>query len=262
CNRTAKYSINVKPIQKLGRLAPAIAAPVNTWSSAPPRFTADRMPIGTPISVARPAASTVSCSVNGARSASARVTPRPTKMESPMRNSTTLCRNCTYCTGSGASRPRRTRSASMSSAVAVGPSMTAAGSPGMTWAITNTMVATRNITTTMPRRRRVRYAVISARPERVSPQPGVPEAWPDPGIVSGHFLAGAESGEAGADLYRWYIDIKLCLQLLPQRDPLRRIALGGEGVQQRVLVRRIPPARIAGIEHGDRGRLRHDPVAG
>ena len=133
-----------------------MAAAVSTWSTRLPRFTADSTPIGTPISVASAAASTVSCSVSGARSASACVTLRPRKIDSPSRSRITESRNCTYCTGIDASSPSRARSASMSAAVADGPSMTAAGSPGMTCAITNTIVATRNITTTMPASRRNR----------------------------------------------------------------------------------------------------------
>src|SRR3984885_1264999 len=219
--------------------------------------------MGTPISVASPAASTVSCKVSGARSASACVTLRLRKIDSPSRSRITECRNCIYCAGSEASRPSRLRSAAISSAVAAGPNITAAGSPGMTWAITKTIVATRNITTTMPAIRRNRYCVMRAGSDEFSAgQLGVPERRPDTGIVAAHAFAGAEGRVAGADLHRRHIDVELRLKLVPQRHPLRWVALGREGIQHGMFVWRIPPARIARIEHRDGGRLRHHTVSG
>ena len=72
------------------------------------------------------------------------------KMDWPRSPWASLPSHDTYCTAIGWSSPSWVRSAAMSCWLACGPSITAAGSPGVTRMITNTMVATMNITATSP----------------------------------------------------------------------------------------------------------------
>ena len=64
-------------------LAPSIAKPENTWSTARPRQTAEAMPQGTPISAAMAIEKSVRKSVGSARSRSACVTGRCRKIDWP-----------------------------------------------------------------------------------------------------------------------------------------------------------------------------------
>lgn len=75
--------MSVSPIQKLGTLAASMASPTAVWSTSPPRLAADRMPTGTPISMAIPTDIMVSSPVSSDRSASACATGRFRKMDSP-----------------------------------------------------------------------------------------------------------------------------------------------------------------------------------
>ncbi|MNV15602.1 hypothetical protein D3C71_1063330 [compost metagenome] len=95
----------------------------------------------------------VSSIVGSARSASADSTGLFMKMDWPRSPCTSLPSHDTYCSAMGWSSPNCARSAAMSCWLACGPSITAAGSPGVTRIMTNTMVATINITATSPTKR-------------------------------------------------------------------------------------------------------------
>ncbi|KAG0731199.1 hypothetical protein G6F23_015544 [Rhizopus arrhizus] len=92
----------------------------------------------------------VSRIVGSARSASADSTGLFMKMDWPRSPCANLPSHDRYWIAMGWSSPSCVRSAAMSCWLACGPSITAAGSPGVTRMMTNTMVATMNITATSP----------------------------------------------------------------------------------------------------------------
>ncbi len=123
--------------------------------------------------------------VGSARSARAVSTGMLRKIDSPRSPRASWPRKSTYCTASGRSSPSRARNAAMSCCVASGPSMTAAGSPGATRTMTNTIVTTTNITAIMPSEalqdvaahaRSSRVAEADGRAQRRAPRCAAP-AW-------------------------------------------------------------------------------------
>ena len=94
---TAKKNINMMPNQKGGADCPIRATNFPNASIMVPRFTADKMPNGTPINNEKVKATAPNSSVAGARSITTSVTGRPSLTDSPKSPRKAPFRKMPYC---------------------------------------------------------------------------------------------------------------------------------------------------------------------
>ena len=119
---------------------------MTTWSIQVFCFSAAMMPKGMPMASVRMKEKRVSVSVVGRRSAIAVETLRPSRIDWPRSPWVSPQSHLPSCCRKGWSRPSWVRTRSISTAVACGPAMTTAGSPGTSCMMQNEISVTINST--------------------------------------------------------------------------------------------------------------------